>query len=157
MEVKIVTRPAFAVLGIEGRGPSASGPEWIAPLWSTALARIGEVRHLITGDSWGLMSAVDEPFARWGAEGKYLAGFEVAWTTEAPDGWTLWRVPPTTFAVIACTMATYGKAWEYFHNEFLPNSEYEPAGAVHEFYPASFRDPARDPLCLYFTVRKKQG
>jgi len=157
MEVQIVSRAAFAVLGMEGRGPADRGPEWVPPLWNTARTRIGEVQHLITGDSWGLMSAVDEPFARWGAEGKYLAGYEVTPTTGAPAGWTLWRVPDTTFAVIACTMATYGKAWDYFHDEFQPNSDYEQAGAVHEFYPAGFRVLGIDTMYLYFTVRKKQG
>lgn len=102
-----------------------------------------------------MMSAVDEPYARWGAEGKYLAGFEVPLTTEAPDGWTLWRVPDTTFTVMPCTMATYSKAWEYFHNEFLPNSEYEQAGAVHESYPVDFRDPDSDTLYLHFTIQRK--
>lgn len=155
MEAAIVSRAAFAVLGVEGRGPASSGHEWIPPLWEAARARYGEVQGLVTGGSWGLMSAVDKPYARWGSEGKYLAGYEVGWNTEAPKGWTLWKVPDTTFVAVACTMATYGEAWQYFHKEFAEHPEYEQAGAVHEYYPVDFRDPDKDTLYLYFTVRRK--
>lgn len=32
MGVQIKTKPAFTVLGIEGRGNANKGPEWIKPL-----------------------------------------------------------------------------------------------------------------------------
>jgi len=155
MEVAVIANPAFAVLGIEGSGLADEGPKWIRPLWNIARNRVDEIRDLIIGGGWGLMSAIDEPFGRWKEEGKYLAGWEVSLETQAPAGWTVWRVPETVFATIACTMRTYGDAWKYFHDQFLPNEGYEQAGAVHEFYPAEFEDPEKDTFYLYFTVRKR--
>jgi predicted transcriptional regulator YdeE len=156
MEVKVTTKPAFAVLGIEGRGPADKGPEWIRPLWKEARNRIDEVREHIIGGGWGLMSAIDEPFARWKEEGKYLAGWEVRPETQVPTGWRMWNVPETAFATIACTARTYADAWEFFHSQFLQNGDYTPAGAVHEYYPPEFSDPEEDAFCLYFTVRRKE-
>ena len=157
MEVELITKAAFAVLGIEGSGPADNGPEWIRPLWSKARNGIDEIRALIIGDGWGLMSAIDEPFARWQEEGKYLAGWEVRLETQAPEGWTLWVVPETTFATIACTMRTYGDAWQHVRNYFLQNKDYDQAGAVHEFYPSTFQNPEKDTFYLYFTIKKKVG
>ncbi|MDJ0754472.1 MAG: GyrI-like domain-containing protein [Ardenticatenaceae bacterium] len=156
MNITIIHKPAFAVLGIEGRGPAEKGPSWIKPLWGIARGRINEVKNLISEECWGLMSAVDEPFARWGDEGKYLAGWEAPVETQAPEGWTLWEVPETTFAKVACTMRTYRAVWHYFHNQFLPDVNYEQAGAVHEYYPPGYRDPYRDAFYLFFTVKKKE-
>lgn len=76
MKTDVITKPTFAVLGIEGSGPADKSPEWIKPLWETAQSRIGEIQTLIIGDSWGLMSAIDEPFGHWKEKGKYLAGWE---------------------------------------------------------------------------------
>ena len=51
MEIKIATKPAFAVLAIEGRGPADEGPQWIKSLWDAARARMDEIRPLIIGDA----------------------------------------------------------------------------------------------------------
>ena len=47
MGAKIVTKTAFAVIGIEGSGDSDKGPEWIPPLWEQAFGRIDEVKDLV--------------------------------------------------------------------------------------------------------------
>ena len=153
MEVRIVTKPAFAVIGIEGSGPADKRPAWIKPLWDRSLSGIGEIRDLNVGEGWGLMSAIDEPFARWKEQGKYLAGWEVSPEAEAPEGWTLWKVPETTFATIACSMSTQAEAWEYL-DRFLKNEGYEQAGATHELYPPEFEDPAEDRFYLYVAIKK---
>ena len=64
MEVRIVTKPAFVVIGIEGSGPADKRLAWIKRLWDRSLSGIGEIRDLKVGEGWGLMSAIDEPFAR---------------------------------------------------------------------------------------------
>jgi predicted transcriptional regulator YdeE len=157
MEVDIVTRPAFAVLGIEGRGPGDQGLEWVRPLWEKAHSRVDEIRAQITGGAWGLMSAVDTHLAPWTEEGKYLAGWEVAPGTTAPAGWTLWEVPESTFVTISCTLALYADAYHYARHEFLPRKGYEQVGAAHEFYPPEFEDPETDLMYLYITVAKKRA
>ena len=78
MQINIVTKPAFAVIGIEGSGPSDQGPLWIGPLWGQAFSRLSEIQHLITGSGWGLMSDTHQYLARWTDRGRYLAGWEVA-------------------------------------------------------------------------------
>ena len=155
MEVQVMTKAPFTVIGMEGSGPANKGPEWIRSLWDQARNRIDEIRDLITGGGWGLMSAVDEPFARWKEEGKYLAGWEVKPDAQPPEGWTMWKVPETTFATIACTVETYGDAWQYVHDHFLQNEGYEQAGAAHEFYPVEFQGLG-DTFYLYFTVKKTE-
>ena len=157
MNVDVITKPAFAVIGIEGCGPANQGPRWIVPLWEKARSRRDDVAHLIIGDGWGLMSAADRYLERWDDQGKYLAGWEASLDAETPAGWTIWRVPESTFGVVRCTVESYGEAWREFHAEFLKSGEYEQAGAVHEFYPREFLNPATDSLCLYFTMREVQA
>jgi predicted transcriptional regulator YdeE len=154
MNVDIVTRPPFAVIGIEGSGSADQAQHWIPPLWEKARSGRAEVERLIVGDGWGLMSAVEHYLSRWTDRGKYLAGWEVKTEAQAPEGWSIWRVPETTFAVIRCTVESYGEVWQEFHARFLKTGEYQPAGAVHEFYPKEFRNLATDSLHLYFTIRK---
>ena len=157
MKVQIITKPAFTVLGIEGHGDADKGPEWIKPLWNQAFNRFDEIKDLVKSDqeAWGLMSAIDEHLASWKAKGKYLAGWEVESGTKPPEGWISWDVPEQTYAVIACTMATYSGAFEFVVQQFLPKEGYEQAGAVHEFYPKEFQDIKKDTLYLYFPIRKK--
>jgi len=157
MEVQIRTKPALTVVGIEGTGDAHKGPEWIKPLWDQAHKRFEEVKDLVTSNqgSWGLMSATDEYLAPWKKEGKYLAGWELNPSARPPKGWAIWNVPEKIYAVIACTFATYGEAYQFVRQQFLPKENYEPAGAVHEFYPPEFKDVGKDTLYLYFPVGKK--
>ncbi len=65
MKIDVITKPAFAVLGIEGNGPADKGPEWIKPLWDSTTRRLdpmeGPKNHLCSdtpcttgtyGDAW---------------------------------------------------------------------------------------------------------
>jgi hypothetical protein len=45
-------------------------------------------------------------------------------------------------------MKTYGDVWQFFHNEFLPDGEFEIAGAAQEYYPPEFADITRDRFYL---------
>ena len=158
MEAQIKTKPAFSVIGIEGRGDANKGPEWIEPLWNKAFNRFNEIKELVESgrESWGLMSAVDEYLAPWKKEGKYLAGWEVKPDAKPPEGWTIWKVPKHTYAVVACTMTTYGEAFKFVFQQVLPKEGYEQAGAVHEFYPKEFQDTRKGTLFLFFTIKKKK-
>lgn len=156
MEAQIRSKPAFSVIGIEGSGNSNEGPKWIKPLWEQAHKRRGEIQHLIKldGEAWGLMSATDEYLAAWKDQGKYLAGWEMNGDARPPNGWSVWKMPEHTYVVVACTMATYGEAYKYILQQFLPREGYVRAGAVHEFYPKEFQDVEKDTLHLYITVKK---
>lgn len=156
MKVQIVTKPAFAVLGIEGRGDADKGPEWIKPLWKKAFKRFDEIKDLVKSDqeAWGLMSATDEYLASWKKQGKYLAGWEIEHGTKPPEGWKTWDVPTQVYGVIACTMATYGEAFKFVVQQFLPKEGYEQVGATHEFYPKEFQGIEKGTLYLYIPIKK---
>jgi predicted transcriptional regulator YdeE len=157
MKAQITSKSAFSVIGIEGSGKADEGPRWIGPLWEQAHKRRAEIEHLLkpTGEAWGLMSATDEYLAAWKEEGKYLAGWELKADMKPPAGWSVWKLPEQTFAVVACTMATYGEAYRFVVQQFLPKEGYVQVGATHEFYPGEFRDIKKDAFCLYITVKKK--
>jgi predicted transcriptional regulator YdeE len=158
MEVKIISKPSFCVIGRLGQGPANCGPQWIKPLWDEANGKFNEISNLAKYDEtgklvgiWGLMSDVSEQFKRWGTEGKYLAGSEVKDDVVAPLDWTLWRVPTQTYVVISCTQESYGEAFNYVLNEYLPEKGYEVIGAIHEYYPP---DAEQGVLQLYFPIAK---
>jgi len=155
-KIKIINKPSFCVIGKLGQGPSDSGPEWIMPLWDEANSKFNEISSLVKYDDtgkiagmWGLMSDIREQFKRWGTEGKYLAGCEVKDDAVAPAGWTLWRVPTRTYVTITCTQETYGEAFNFILNEYLPEKGYEVIGAIHEYYPA---EAEKGTLQLYFPI-----
>lgn len=154
MDVQVFRKPAFAVIGIEGRGPASTGPQWVGPLWGQAFQRIGKIQHLITGDAWGLMSDVDEYLARWKENGRYLAGWQLKLEVDPVKGWTIWQIPASTFAVIPCTLKTYQEALHYGNEVFLKTGVYEQAGAIHEYYPPEFSNPETDMIALYFMVKE---
>lgn len=157
MKAQITSKPAFSVIGIEGSGKADEGPKWIEPLWERAHKRHAEVEHLVkpTGEAWGLMNDTDEYLAAWKEKGKYLAGWEMKTDRKPPAGWNVWKMPAQSYAVVACTMATYGEAYRYVVQQLLPTEGYVQAGAAHEFYPQDFRDIKKDTFYLYITVKKK--
>lgn len=158
MEVKIIRKPSFTVVGKMGQGPSDSGPQWIKPLWEEANSRFNEISNIVKHDEngkisgiWGLMNDVSEQLKRWSVEGKYLAGCEVKDDAVAPTGWTRWKVPAQTYVVITCTLESYGEAFNYILNEYLPEKGYEVIGAVHECYP---QNGEQGIIQLYFPISK---
>jgi predicted transcriptional regulator YdeE len=155
MDVRIVSKEAFTVIGKMGQGPAGMGQQWIKPLWAAADAGFSEIVPLAKLDEqgkvlglWGAMSDVDETFAPWGAEGKYLASTEAKDDAEAPEGWTKWVIPAAKYAVVCCTLETYGEPFGFMMSKYLPENGCTLAGAVHEFYP----EPGGDQVCLYFPI-----
>lgn len=158
MDIKIISKPSFSVIGNAGQGPSSCGLQWIKPLWDDANGHFAEISHLAkyteTGGMagiWGLMSDVGGQFKRWGVEGRYLAGCEVGDSAEVPDDWTKWSVPAQTYVVVSCTFDNYGEAFNYVLNMYLPDNGYELIGAVHEYYP---QETGNGGLQLYFPIAR---
>ncbi len=156
LKVQIILKPLFSVIGVEGCGKADEGPKWIGALWEQAHKRRAEIEHLLksTGEAWGLMSATDEHLGAWKEQGKYLAGWELKDNVKPPAGWSVWKMPKQTFAVVACTMATYGEAYRFVIQQFLPTKGYVVAGAAHEFYPREFQDIKKDTFSIYIAVKK---
>ncbi|WDV46465.1 effector binding domain-containing protein [Clostridiaceae bacterium M8S5] len=158
MKVKIITKKSFKVLGKLGEGNSNEGFKWVPPLWEEANEHFNEIAYLAKRDAndnivgmWGAMSDVDESFNPWGSNGKYLAGCEVVEDAIVQDNWTLWQIPSYKYATIKCTQETYGNAFTYMSQQYLPDNNYTLAGAVHEYYP---QDAKKGEVHLYFPVER---
>lgn len=158
MNVKLINKPSFCVIGKLGQGPSDSGPEWIKSLWEEANSNFNEISKHVKYDEtgkitgvWGLMSDVSEQFKRWDIAGRYLAGCEVKDDVTAPLGWTMWKVPDQTYVVTSCTKETYGEALNYIQNEYIPQNGYSVIGAIHEYYHS---DSEKGIMQLYFPIDK---
>jgi predicted transcriptional regulator YdeE len=159
MDIRVVTKPSFAVIGKLGQGPSNSGPQWIKPLWDEANGRFSEISHLVKCDEdgkpvgiWGIMSDVSERFQRWDSDqGKYLAGCEANDDAMPPPGWTLWRVPSQTYIVAQCFGDTYQTVMSHVLKQYMPGNGYELIGAIHENFPQNLEKGAIE---LYFPIAK---
>jgi predicted transcriptional regulator YdeE/DNA-binding transcriptional MerR regulator len=122
MEPKIVTRPAFTVVGMKYHGKNESNE--IPQMWQAFLPRKGEIEHMVAPQiAYGLCDAFDEE----GGEFDYVAGFEVNSAANIPEGMVSWEVPESRYAVFTCTMATIREAYNYAFETWLPQSGYQRA------------------------------
>ena len=158
MKVDIVEKKSFAVIGKLGQGYADQGSQWIPPLWEATNKNFHEIEGLAKYDqegnmvgSWGAMSDIDDSFHRWSDQGKYLAGCEADLTAVAPEGWTKWVIPSYRFLVVKCNRETYGQIFQTVINSYMPDNNYELAGAVHEFYLPKEKDGS---LYLFFPIQK---
>ncbi|HTQ32495.1 MAG TPA: GyrI-like domain-containing protein [Opitutaceae bacterium] len=154
MSLKFIVKPSFAVMGIEGSGPAAESVSWIKPLWAEASRHFNEIRGEVVGPGWGLMSHPARFLDRWTDQGKYLAGWEVNQAAAARGRWSFWPVPAGIYAVIECTVKTYQEAMLLAEKSLQTDAHYEAAGAIHEHYPSTFKNPATDAFFLYVAVKK---
>ena len=157
MEIQLISRDSFTVIGKEGQGPAAESQQWIPPLWQEANARFHEIAHLVKFNEansapyiWGAMSDIAGTFKPWDGQGKYLAGCEASMGAIAPEGWTVWTIPAFTYEVAECTQSRYGDTFRYVLKEYFPENGYTLAGAVHEHYP---QPGNTDFVALYFPIR----
>jgi len=158
MDVKLVVKKSFSVIGKEGQGLAAESGLWLPPLWQAANENFNEINGLAKLDEngqlvgiWGAMSDVNHKFERWSESGKYLAGCEVVDEAIAPNGWTKWIVPSYQYALVKCTQDTYGEVFNYILQEYLPQNDFQVVGAVHEYYAPN---GVQGDLYLYFPIHK---
>lgn len=158
MDIKIITKESFSVIGKLGQGERNKSTEWIPPLWNDANSHFYEISTYAKLDDsgkivgiWGAMSDLDERFEPWNDQGKYLAGCEVLDNTVVPNGWTKWVIPSYEYVVAKCSQSTYGEVFSSVLADYFPMNNYKLAGAVHEFY-----DPTNEngEMCLYFPIKK---
>lgn len=156
MDIQVISKQSFSVIGKEGQGMAASSQEWIPPLWTEANAHFAEIAGLVKYDEagriaglWGAMSDIDNTFKPWDHQGKYLAGCEVPDAAIPPTGWTKWTIPAFSYIVATCSQDQYAETFSYVLKEFFPKNNYSLAGAVQEFY----SEPGNsDRIALYFPI-----
>ncbi len=156
MDIQIISKYPFSVIGKEGQGPAAESQQWIPPLWQGANSDFGEIAALAKFDEttngpliWGAMSDIGNTYKPWGEQGMYLAGCEAREGAVAPEGWTIWTIPGFTYVVAHCSQSGYGETFRYILKEYFPQNGYTLAGAVHERYP---QPGNTDFVALYFPI-----
>jgi len=140
MEPKIVSRPAFTVVGVKYHGQNENNE--IPQMWQVFGPRMSEIKHVInTGICYGVCANADE---RTG-EFDYIAGFEVESVAGIPEGMVSMEVPEATYAVFATTLPAIGETFHNAHHQWIPQSGYRPTGGPElEVYGEEFepQDPA---------------
>lgn len=146
MEPKIVTKPAFVVVGMEYRGENKNNE--IAQMWQEFIPRIREIEHIVDDEvSYGVCRDIEGT-----DEFEYVAAMEVDSPADIPEGMVSWTVPEQKYAVFACTLPTLHEAYKHVFETWLPQSDYERGdGPDFELYDKTL-DPAVEGSELYIYV-----
>jgi len=150
MEPKIVSRPAFTVVGLKYRGKNENNE--IPQMWSEFMPRVHEIKHMVEPHvAYGVCGNMDED----SGEFDYVAGFEVDSAADVPKGMVSWDIPAQTYAVFTCTLPTLGQTFQYAYKTWLPQSGYRCADSPEfELYDERF-DPQDEssPMTVYIPVK----
>jgi AraC family transcriptional regulator len=157
MEPRIVTKPAFTVVGLPFTGfitnaPLEAGNEnnEIGKVWDEFNARMAEVKH-VSGPAYGLCFGMPNDKEPW-----YIAGVEVARAEDVPAGMMSMTVPAQMYAVFPCTLGTLGATYRMITEQWQPRSGYEHADAPDfELYDQEFdpENPQQGRLSVYWPIR----
>jgi AraC family transcriptional regulator len=150
MEPKIISRPAFTVVGLKYHGKNENNE--IPHMWGEFAPRVSEIRHMVSPHvAYGISDNMDDD----SGEFDYVAGFEVGSVAEIPGGMVSWDVPENIYAVFACTLPTLHKTFHHVYETWLPNFGYQRTdGPEFELYDESF--DAEDPnseMYIYIPIK----
>lgn len=149
MTHEFIAFETFTCLGLEEEGPLDQCSQWVPALWGRFRSRMKELRKIPCQGVWGLMSDSEIFLAPWGGErGRYLASWQVPNDTLAFADFRLWTIPARTWLAVDCKISTLDAALEHARSTLRHHLEWQWEGAVHEFYPANFCDPATDSFQL---------
>lgn len=150
MEPRIISRPAFTVVGMHYRGKNEYGE--IPQMWRQFGPRIGEIKHQVKhGVAYGVMGNYDHSMGEF----DYVAGVEVDSVADIPEGMVSWEIPEQTYAVFSFPFAALREAYQYAYKTWLPVSDYQYAdGPEFEFYPEEFNpDDENSKMALYVPIK----
>lgn len=157
MEPRIVTKPAFILVGLPFTGfisapPYEGGNEnnEIGKVWDGLNARFSEIKY-VCGPGYGLCFGMPNDKEPW-----YLAGFEVSQVADLPAGMMGMTVPAQKYAVFPCTLGTIGATYRYITEEWQARSGYEHAEAPDfEYYEEEPGpgDPKDMKLSIYWPIK----
>jgi len=157
MEPRIVTKPAFIVVGLPFTGFITSAPyeggnenNQIGKVWDEFNRRAGEIKHAC-GPAYGLCFGMPNAQEPW-----YIAGIEVSEVGDLPAGMMSMAVLAQKYAVFPCTLGTLGATYRYITEEWQPRTAYEHAPAPDfELYDQEF-DPDNSQegkLSVYWPIK----
>jgi predicted transcriptional regulator YdeE len=148
MEPKIVTKPAFTVVGMRYFGKNENNE--IAAMWDQLNPRWHEFKNQASGNAYGLCFAANEE-----GEFEYVGGVDVTDTSHIPQGMVAREVPPAKYAVFPTTLKTIRETYDHAFHTWLPQSGYEWAKSPDfELYDETFdpTDPASE-LYIYIPIK----
>ena len=150
MEPKIVSRPAFTVVGMKYRGKNENNE--VPQLWGKFWPRNNEIQHKVNPQmTYGVLGNKDDNTGEF----DYVAGFEVDSMADIPEGMVSWEVPEQTYAVFTCTLPTLMETFQYIFKTWLLRSAYEFAdGPEFELYDENF-DPEDENSEVYVYIPVK--
>jgi len=146
MEPKIVSRPAFTIVGMKYHGKNEQNE--IPQMWEAFLPRVGDIQRIVNpGVAYGVCGNNDE-----NGEFDYVAGFEVDTVTDVPESMVSWELSEGTYAVFTCTLTGIREAFHHALYTWLPQSGYRyTGGAMFELYDENF-DPNSDEPEMYIYI-----
>ena len=150
-EPKILTKPAFTVIGMKYRGKNEH--EEIPQLWGKFMDRASEIVGKVDPQ---VCYGVEDNYDETSGEFDYVAALEVSSEADVPAGMVKWEVPDRTYAVFTCTLPTIREAYNSAYKSWLPESGYQRTpGPEFELYDQDF-DPhvLSSPMYLYVPVNK---
>ncbi|MGC9335119.1 MAG: GyrI-like domain-containing protein [Anaerolineae bacterium] len=136
MEIKIIERSAFTVVGLKYRGKNEMGE--IPQLWGTMGPRTGEIQNLVDDTAaYGISTNMDMETGEF----DYIAGFEVSNAEDVPEGMVAFEVPGGRYAVFSTTLPRVGETFHNAYHTWLPQAGHQPSGGPEfELYDQRF-DP----------------
>ena len=154
MEPRIVTKPAFYVVGMQYVGKNPDNE--IAKMWQEFIPRMNEPERIKPQMSYGLCDSSIEGLED--GEFEYVAGVEVAGPDAAvPEGLVLRSVPERKYAIFTHqgTLDTLGETYQNIYDTWLPQSGLEVAGLFDmEVYDQDFIPDSPDSkLYIYVAVK----
>jgi len=150
MDPRIVSWPAFRVVGLKYRGKNEKNE--IPQLWQSIGPRVGEIKNIADDHvAYGISANMDESTGEF----DYIAGSEVSTAKEIPEGMFCFEVPDAKYAVFSTTLPKIGETFHNAYHTWLPESGYQATGGPElEVYDERFdpQDPDSE-FDLYIPVK----
>lgn len=146
MEPKIVTKPAFTVVGLMYHGKNENND--ISQVWGKLNPRHEEIQHR-AGPAYGVCGEMED-----NGRFHYLAGFEVTEAAKLPADMEKWDVPEQQYAIFPCSLKTIHETYHTIFETWLPQSGYTRAdGPDFEYYGEEFDMETGEGLAIYLPVQ----
>ena len=146
MEPKIVSKPAFTVVGLMYHGKNENNE--IAQMWGGFNPRSGEIKNVVDG-AFGVCGSTQED-----GSFKYLAGLAVSKVEDVPAGMDVWEVPAQKYAVFPCMLSNIHETYKHAFETWLPTSGYAyTQGPDYEYYDEDFDMEKGGPLYIYVPIQ----
>jgi predicted transcriptional regulator YdeE/DNA-binding transcriptional MerR regulator len=138
MEPKIVTLPAFTVVGMRYYGKNQN--QEISAVWGEANQRFGELKHVSEDAAYGVCFTLPEAPS---GEFEYVAALKVDSEADIPEGMVLRHVPAAKYAVFTHvgSLDKLKDTYNYIYQTWVPQSGMQLDGSFDfEYYNQDFQD-----------------